>query len=424
MINPSINQSVNQPISQSIFIYEGTFFLDEATQILTVSELTKEIRRTLEEGFERITVIGEISNFKAHYSGHWYFNLKDENAVINCTMWKGLNNFVFFTPQDGLKVIVNGKITVYPPRGNYQIDVRSMKPAGIGELQAAFEKLKQKLEAEGLFDIEHKKPIQSFPKKIGLVTASDGAAVKDMLSVAERRFPLVEIIIAPTKVQGAGAAEDIVNSIRQLNQLNDIDTIIVARGGGSIEDLWAFNEEIVARAIFKSKIPVISGIGHEVDFTIADFVADLRAPTPSVAMELATPDKDEILGFINDFSYNASANITGLVEEKKESVSRILSSYGFRYPADNIRHITQKLDGLIYRLSQSLDKKFIAGKNRLMLLGKTVESHSIEKSLKKGFVLIKQNDNFITRQINFSEKLPATIRFIDGEIIVKKSKDG
>jgi exodeoxyribonuclease VII large subunit len=398
--------------------------VDETTQILTVSELTKEIRRTLEDGFEKITVIGEISNFKAHYSGHWYFNLKDENAVINCTMWKGLNSFVFFTPQDGLKVIVNGRITVYPPRGTYQIDVRSMKPAGIGELQAAFEKLKQKLDAEGLFDEERKKPIPSFPKKIGLVTASDGAAVQDMLSVAERRYPLVEIIIAPTKVQGAGAADDIVSSIRQLNQIKDLDVIIVARGGGSIEDLWAFNEEIVARAIFKSKIPVISGIGHEIDFTIADFVADLRAPTPSVAMELATPDQEEIFGFINDFSYNASAKIAELVDEKKQSVLQILNSYGFRYPADNIRNINQKLDGLIYRLTQSLDRKFLAGKNRLVLLGKTVESHSIEKSLKKGFVLIKQNDNFITRQINFSEKLPATVRFFDGEIIVNKSKDG
>lgn len=398
--------------------------MEETIQILTVSELTKEIRKTLEDGFEKITVIGEISNFKAHYSGHWYFNLKDENAVINCTMWKGLNSYVFFTPQDGLKVIVNGRITVYPPRGNYQIDVRSMKPAGIGELQAAFEKLKKKLEAEGLFDIEHKKPIPSFPKTIGLVTASDGAAVKDMLSVAERRYPLVEIILAPTKVQGAGAAEDIVSSIRQLNQIKDIDTIIVARGGGSIEDLWAFNEEIVARAIFKSKIPIISGVGHEIDFTIADFVADLRAPTPSVAMELATPNQDEIFGFINDFSYNALANITELVEEKKELVLRILTSYGFRYPADNIKNFNQKLDGLIYRIAQSVDRKFLAGKNQLLLLGKTIESHSIEKSLKKGFVLIKQNDNFITRQIKFSEKLPATVRFFDGEIIVNKSKDG
>lgn len=398
--------------------------MEEITQILTVSELTKEIRQALEEGFERITVIGEISNFKAHYSGHWYFNLKDENAVINCTMWKGFNNFVFFTPQDGIKVIVTGRITVYPPRGTYQIDVRSMKPAGIGELQAAFEKLKQKLEAEGLFDEQYKKPVPVFPKKIGLVTASDGAAVKDMISVAERRYPLVEIIIAPTKVQGTGAAEDIVDSIKLFNKMNEVDVIIVARGGGSIEDLWAFNEEIVARAIFKSKIPIISGIGHEVDFTIADYVADLRAPTPSVAMELATPNKDEILGFINDFSYNAYTNISGLIEEKKEDIITILNSYGFRYPQDKIRNTTQSLDWLLSRTSQTMDRIIMRYSGKVSLLGKTIESHDIQKSLKKGFVLIKQNDNFIKRQKNFSEKLPATIKFYDGDVKIKFSKDG
>lgn len=398
--------------------------MEEITQILTVSELTKEIRQALEEGFERITVIGEISNFKAHYSGHWYFNLKDENAVINCTMWKGFNNFVFFTPQDGIKVIVTGRITVYPPRGTYQIDVRSMKPAGIGELQAAFEKLKQKLQAEGLFDEQYKKPVPIFPKKIGLVTASDGAAVKDMISVAERRYPLVEIIIAPTKVQGTGAAEDIVDSIKLFNKMNEVDVIIVARGGGSIEDLWAFNEEIVARAIFKSKIPIISGIGHEVDFTIADYVADLRAPTPSVAMELATPNKDEILGFINDFSYNAYTNISGLIEEKKEDIINILNSYGFRYPQDKIRNTTQSLDWLLSRTSQTMDRIIMRYSGKVSLLGKTIESHDIQKSLKKGFVLIKQNDNFIKRQKNFSEKLPATIKFYDGDVKIKFSKDG
>ena len=220
-------------------------------QIFSVSEITKSIKFILESSFEKISIEGEISNFKAHDSGHWYFNLKDEKAVINCTMWKGLNSFVFFTPQDGIKVIVNGRITVYPPRGNYQIDVRSMKPAGVGELQAAFEKLKEKLQSEGLFDEEYKKDIPKYPGKIGLVTAIDGAAIKDMLSVAERRFPLVELVIAPTKVQGAGAAENIVENMKRLNKIKDIDLIIIARGGGSIEDLWAFNEEIVARAIFQ-----------------------------------------------------------------------------------------------------------------------------------------------------------------------------
>jgi exodeoxyribonuclease VII large subunit len=395
--------------------------LSEEKQILTVSEITKEIRSTLEDSFSQVSVIGEISNFKAHYSGHWYFNLKDENAVINCTMWKGLNNFVFFTPQDGIKVIVTGRITVYPPRGNYQIDVRSMKPAGIGELQAAFEKLKQKLSDEGLFDDQYKKEIPAIAKRIGIITAIDGAAIKDLISVAERRFPLVELIISPAKVQGSGAAKSIVQCIHQLNALKNIDVIILARGGGSIEDLWAFNEEIVARAVFKSGIPIISGVGHETDFTIADFVADLRAPTPSVAMELATPDKQDFFAFLGDFLYNASENIGELIDSKKEIINQILASYGFRFLLDRIRNNFQKLDGLIVKNSQSIERKTLILQNQISLLNKTVESNNIEKSLKKGFVLIKQNDKFISRQIYFDENLPATIKFFDGEIKVKKN---
>src|SRR3990172_5978625 len=304
------------------------------SHILTVSDLTKEIKLSLEKTFSRISVIGEISNFKAQVSGHWYFNLKDSDAVINCVMWRGFNNQVFFTPQDGMKVIVNGKLTVYPPRGNYQIDARSMKPAGLGELQEAFEKLKQKLELEGLFDEEHKKPIPSFPNRIGIVTAIDGAAFRDMISVAERRYPLVELVIAPARVQGSGAADTIVRSLKRLNKGKDIDVIIVGRGGGSIEDLWAFNEEIVARAIYSSAIPVISGIGHEVDFTIADYVADLRAPTPSVAMELATPDMGEIFAFISDFSYYTTNNLLNMIDDSRSKIDGILNSYSFRYPLD------------------------------------------------------------------------------------------
>jgi exodeoxyribonuclease VII large subunit len=398
--------------------------LEQTHQILTVSEITKEIRRTLEEGFDRVSVIGEISNFKAHYSGHWYFNLKDENAVINCTMWKGFNNLVFFTPQDGIKIIVNGRITVYPPRGNYQIDVRSMQPAGLGELQAAFESLKKKLSQEGLFDIKYKKEIPEIPKKIGIVTAVDGAAIKDILSVAERRFPLVELVITPTKVQGSGAAESIVRSIKQLNTGKDVDVIILARGGGSIEDLWAFNEEIVARAIFDSVIPVISGIGHEIDFTIADFVADLRAPTPSVAMELATPDKQDFVVFIDEFLYNASENISQLLERKQEVITNSLGSYGFRFLLERIRNNYQKLDGLISKNYQSIDKKSLITRNNISLLSKTIEAHDLNKSLKKGFALIKQNHKFISRKMNFDENLPATINFFDGEIKVNKSPNG
>jgi exodeoxyribonuclease VII large subunit len=385
-------------------------------QILTVSELTKEIRRTLEDTFKQVSVIGEISNFKSHISGHWYFSLKDADAVINCTMWKGFNQYVFFTPQDGMKIIVNGKLTVYPPRGSYQLDIRSMKPAGLGELQEAFEKLKKKLEAEGLFDEKFKKHIPSFPNKIGIVTAIDGAAFRDLISVAKRRFPLAEIVIAPARVQGSGASESIVNSIKLLNEYPGIDVIILARGGGSIEDLWAFNEEIVARAIFKSKVPVISGVGHEVDFTIADYVADLRAPTPSVAMEIATTDVIEIENFIFDFLSESSSKVEKLVEERKENVTAFYRSYGFRIPLNRLNRKSQQVDINIGKILQSIDKFSMIYDNKISLLSKSLDSYDVQRVLKRGFVLVKQNSKFVTRASNFNKDKKAQLNFYDGEI--------
>lgn len=394
--------------------------MKEEKQIFTVSELTQSIKFVLESAFENISVEGEISNFKSHISGHWYFNLKDENAVINCTMWRGLNNYVFFTPQDGMKVVVTGRITVYPPRGNYQIDVRSMKPAGEGELQAAFERLKQKLKAEGLFDEERKRTIPYFPNKIGIVTAIDGAAIRDMISVAERRYPLVELIIAPTKVQGSGAAEDIVDSLNKLNKIKDIDVIIVARGGGSIEDLWAFNEEIVARAIYKSRIPVITGIGHEIDFTIADFVSDLRAPTPSVAMELATPDQEELKNAITYALQKMEESIEQSIDEYRQRIDDVLDSYMFRYPLEKVRNFYQKIDNLFYKISQQIDKKLLLAERETQKYFSIIKSYDIEKTLKKGFALIRQDDKFVTRKQYYNSEKPVSIKFYDGEIKLEK----
>ncbi len=387
--------------------------------VLSVSEITGLIKQTLEESFSEVSIIGEISNFKAHVSGHWYFTLKDSNAQISCTMWRGVNNYVFFTPQDGMKVIIGGRVTVYLPRGNYQIDVRSMKPAGVGELQAAFEKLKQKLSAEGLFDDQYKKPIPKFPQKIGIVTAIDGAAFQDMKSIAARRYPLVELIIAKSKVQGDGAAAEIAKNIKLLNQQKDIDLIIVGRGGGSLEDLWAFNEEIVARAIFDSKIPVISAVGHEIDYTISDFVADLRAATPSAAMELATPDKDELFAFINEFSYYFPEKMLEIISNYKEEISQSVSSYGFRLPQDLISSKSQQLDNLIYRFQNNFEGKLTAVKNRLQLLESKVESHNIDNVLKKGFAIIKQDKNFVTRKKNLLHEKSFEIKFFDGEVKIK-----
>lgn len=388
--------------------------------ILSVSEITNLIKTVIEEGFSEVNVIGEISNFKAHVSGHWYFTLKDANAQISCTMWRGFNNYVLFTPQDGMKVIVSGKITVYPPRGNYQIDVRSMKPAGIGELQLAFEKLKQKLAAEGLFDTEYKKPIPKFPQKIGIVTAIDGAAFQDMKSIAARRYPLVELVIAPCRVQGEGAAEEIVSSIKYLNQFDDIDVIIVGRGGGSLEDLWPFNEEIVARAIFDSRIPIISAIGHEIDFTIADFVADLRAPTPSAAMELATPNIDELFAFINEFSYYFTQNMYNIIEDYRYEVNQLISSYGFRLLQDNIKNKVQFLDGLVFKFQTLVDNKISFEKNRIELLNSKINSFDVNKILKRGFSIVKQNNKIIHRLKELSLKFPIQLQFYDGEVKINE----
>jgi exodeoxyribonuclease VII large subunit len=393
--------------------------LENSTQILTVSELTKEIRRTLEDSFQQVSVVGEISNFKSHISGHWYFSLKDSGAVINCTMWKGFNQYVFFTPQDGMKIIVNGKLTVYPPRGSYQLDIRSMKPAGLGELQEAFEKLKKKLEAEGLFDEKFKKPVPVFPSKIGIVTAIDGAAFRDLVSVAKRRYPLVELLIAPARVQGSGAAESIVNSIKLLNKSGDIDVIIVGRGGGSIEDLWAFNEEVVARAIFKSRVPVISGVGHEVDFTIADYVADLRAPTPSVAMELATPDAMEIENYIREFLLKSSRIIDEQIEEKNGDILSLLKSYGFRLPLEIVNKKSQQIDITISRILQSIERFSLVYDKKISLLAKSMETYDIQRSLKRGFVLVKQNSKFVTRAAKFNKEKKASLKFYDGEVITR-----
>jgi exodeoxyribonuclease VII large subunit len=387
--------------------------------VLSVSEITGLIKQTLEDNFSEVNVIGEISNFKAHVSGHWYFTLKDSNAQVSCTMWRGINNYVFFTPQDGMKIIIGGRVTVYPPRGSYQIDVRSMKPAGVGELQAAFEKLKQKLTAEGLFDEQFKKPIPKFPKKIGVVTAIDGAAFQDMKSIAARRYPLVEILIASSKVQGEGAAEEIAKNIKLLNQQKDIDLIIVGRGGGSLEDLWAFNEEVVARAIFDSRIPIISAVGHEIDFTISDFVADLRAATPSAAMELATPSKDELFAFIDEFSYYFQEKMLEIISNYREEITKSVSSYGFRLPQDLISNKSQQLDSLVYRFQSNYENKLLAVKNRLALLESKVQSHNIDNVLKKGFAIVRQDEKYVTRKKNLIHEKSFDIKFYDGEVKIK-----
>jgi len=387
---------------------------------LTVSEITRLIKNNLEENFASLDIVGEISNFKAHSSGHWYFTLKDSDAQISCIMWRGVNNHVYFSPHDGMKIVVIGRLTVYPPRGNYQLEVRTMNPAGVGELQLAFEKLKTKLRDEGLFDPENKKILPELPLKIGIVTSAGGAALRDMISVAERRFPLVRITVASCIVQGAGASDALVAAIQSLNKQNEVEVIIVARGGGSLEDLWAFNEEEVAYAIYKSKIPVVTGIGHETDFTIADFVADYRAATPTAAMEIITPEKREIENLIKSFNDEITDMMFSKISEIKEQILLLVNSYAFRSPLELLKLYNQKVDTTVQRFNQMMDKYLNNRKNKLALLTTKLSANDVQKTLAKGFVLVKQEDKFVTRAKKFQTAQPHSLIFYDNQIDCNK----
>jgi exodeoxyribonuclease VII large subunit len=259
------------------------------------------------------------------------------------------------------------------------------------------------------------------PQKVGVVSAIDGAALRDIVSVARRRFPAMELVIAPAKVQGSGAAASIVDAIELLNSKKDIDIIILARGGGSIEDLWAFNEEIVARSIYKSRIPIVTGVGHEVDFTIADFVSDLRAPTPSAAIEIITPDSEEIIAFINETSNELFKIVKTKLDDYKNIISSALTSYGFRTPGDIVRNKIQTLDNIVYKLLQQVDVKFLITRNKLNLLSNTIQMNDVQKTLRKGFVLVRQDDKFIRRAEDFVADKSALLKFYDSEITVKKN---
>lgn len=267
---------------------------------LTVSELNRQVKRMLEVSYAQVWVVGELSGLAKPSSGHWYFSLKDSKAQIRCAMFRGFNQRLRYQPKEGDKVIVRGKLSLYEGRGDYQLIAEGMEPAGIGELQAAFEALKLKLSAEGLFDQCHKKPVPTMPRSVCIITSPTGAVIHDILHVSRRRFPAMEINLIPVAVQGEGAAQQIAHAIRLANRHKPADLIIVGRGGGSLEDLWAFNEELVARAIHQSDLPIISAVGHEVDFSIADMVADLRAPTPSAAAEYITPDQFELSQKLDD----------------------------------------------------------------------------------------------------------------------------
>jgi len=322
--------------------------------VYSVSRLTREIRQVLEGALGSVTVEGEVSNFKAAASGHLYFNLKDESAQISCIMFRQAAQSLRFQVEDGLQVRLRGRVTVYEARGEYQIQVLLLEPQGVGALQLAFEQLKRKLEAEGLFDPARKRPLPFLPRRIGIVTSPRGAAIRDMLTVLERRFPGMPVLICPARVQGQGAAEEVAAGIATLNDLagkQHLDVLIVGRGGGSAEDLWAFNEEVVARAIHASHLPVISAVGHEVDFTIADFVADVRAPTPSAAAELAVPNRADLLATAGGLRRQLVRRAAALLERLRERREGMRARLGS--PEALLAQLTQRADDLGGRLVQA-----------------------------------------------------------------------
>jgi len=344
-------------------------------KIYTVWELTQEIKSTLEQTFPALWVEGEISNLSQPFSGHVYFTLKDESAQIRCVLWRNIAEYLPFQIEDGQHVIVLAKLSVYEKQGQYQLYVEDLHPVGIGKLELAFQQLKEKLYNEGLFDERHKQPIPKFPQRIGIVTSPTGAAIRDILKITRRRFPAVELILRPVRVQGEGAAEEIVQAIAEFNQFRVVDVLIVGRGGGSLEDLWAFNEEKVARAIFVSRIPIVSAVGHEIDFTIVDFVADLRAPTPSAAVEMILPDRKELAKEIRNVSRRLVSAQHSLIDSYRQRLKSVLTSYGLKRPADILLQNRQRLDELIRQISiaaanllQHAQQKFSTSVGRLNAL--------------------------------------------------------
>ncbi len=323
----------------------------KAPRIYKVSEITREIKFLLEDRFKTIWIEGEVSNFKHHSSGHMYFTLKDANAQIKACFFRGQNQSLKFELKDGLHIICIGQISVYPPQGSYQVYVERVEPKGVGALQLAFLQLKERLEKEGLFDEARKRPIPIYPKMIGIVTSPTGAAIQDILKVFKRCKAAFQVLVIPVRVQGDGAAREIVQAIQEFNRRGDTDVLIVGRGGGSLEDLWAFNEEIVARAIFKSKIPVVSAVGHEIDWTISDFVADHRAHTPTAAAELLIFHWDELHAKLRQLGERIQNAMQAIWKGKSEQLENLQSSYAFRQPKTYLRHAAQRVDELLRQLS-------------------------------------------------------------------------
>ena len=414
------------------------------TEYLSVSTLTKYLKAKFERDpyLERVYLTGEISNFRRR-PNHQYFALKDEGAVIQATMWAGQFRKLDFELEEGMKVLAIGRISIYPPSGSYSINIESLVPDGVGALALKFEQLKKKLAAEGLFDQRWKQNLPQFSKKIAVATSPSGAVIRDIITTVQRRFPMSQIVLYPTKVQGAGAAEEISGNIRRANERGDFDVMIIGRGGGSIEDLWGFNEEIVVRAIFESRIPIISSVGHETDVTLADFVADSRAATPTTAAELATPNtKIDLINWANEQESRLFNRLTHLIKIRRERLEKLSQSVVFTQPERLYDGHVQKLDRLCERLTVLTENKVANMKHRYELsanrliptYSKIVESKKnkteqlyqslllldISKIKARGFSLITDENGKIIKSVSDVKKGQALdVELTDGQVKVE-----
>ena len=386
---------------------------------ITVTDLNKYIKGRIDndEMLNNVLVKGEISNFKNHYTGHMYFTLKDENSLIKCVMFKTYTTHLSFMPKDGMKVIVLGGVSVFERDGVYQIYAKAMKEDGLGNLYVAYEELKNKLSNEGLFDEKYKKPIPFMPKTIGVLTSNTGAVIRDIINVSTRRNPNVNIRLYPVPVQGSGAGEKIAEGIEFMNKNKLADVLIIGRGGGSIEDLWPFNEEVVARAIFNSKIPIISAVGHETDFTIADFVADLRAPTPSAAAELAVANIDDVRENLRAYNNRYKVSLKKKIELMKMSYEKCMTRQAFKNPTQKINEQYMLIDMKVKSLQNSILLKIKEDKTKFVKEVAKLDALSPLKTLTRGYSIISKQDGRIAKEVkDLSQGEKVLIRLSDGKV--------
>lgn len=387
-------------------------------QAITVTDLNKYIKEKIagDENLANVLVKGEISNFKLHYTGHMYFTLKDENSLIKCIMFKTYTPHLKFTPKDGMKVMAFGTVSVFERDGVYQLYCKAMQEDGMGSLYTAYEELKAKLEKEGYFDSSHKKKIPFMPKSIGVLTSNTGAVIRDIINVSTRRNPNVYLKLLPVPVQGEGAAEKIAAGIEFMNEKKLADVIILARGGGSLEDLWPFNEEIVAKAIYNSKLPVISAVGHETDFTIADFVADLRAPTPSAAAELAVPNIADVELKLNTYQNRFRQALRKKTELMRLRYEKCMNSRAFKDPLQKVNENYMLIDRFVKNMQNSIVTKYKDKKLEAIKLYSKLDALSPLKTLARGYSITEKEGKIVHKVSELKQGDRLTLRFEDGKV--------